>query len=144
MIVLFDASVLIASFVASHSRHKAAAAWLRKAHSKQISLVISSHSLAECYAVLTKLPLMPKISPGIAEHLIVENIHKWAKIVSLSDAQYFSVIRHIAKLGLTGGIVYDAIILKVAEITKVTHLVTLNPKDFNRLCPGKTDFIVEP
>lgn len=80
---LFDSSVLIASFVQSHSKHELAFAWLKKASNKEISLYISAHSLLEIYSVLTTAPFTPKISPSTAKRMIDENIKKNAKMVSL-------------------------------------------------------------
>lgn len=145
MIVLFDTSVLIAGFIESHSQHNNAMIWLEKAKTKKISMIVSAHSLAECYAVLTRLPLSPKISPNIAHHIISENILKLGKIVSLTEQHYLSVIQRLSILGFSGGIIYDAIILKSAEVAKAKKLLTLNPKDFIRICSSdESKFIISP
>lgn len=102
------------------------------------------HSMAECYAVLTRLPIIPKISPSIAHQIITENVAKIATLITLNESQYLSGLQHLANLGLSGGIIYDALILKCAEKAKADKLLTLNTKDFMRLCPGNKDYIIEP
>jgi predicted nucleic acid-binding protein len=81
---LFDTSVLIAALIEQHPKHKRAMPWLSKAKADKFEFIVASHSLAEMYAVLTTLPLKPRISTSIAWRLISENIESKAKIVSLS------------------------------------------------------------
>ena len=133
MKVLFDTSVLVSACVAEHPKHTAALSLLQKAISREIEFVVAAHSLLECYAVLTTLPLAPKISPHVARELIYHNIEKHADIVALTSKEYSSVIDSIAKHGFLGGVVYDALIFKVAEKAEVDQLLTLNEKDFKRL-----------
>ncbi len=144
MKVLFDTSVLVAGFVESHPEHKAAIRWFTKVQKGEVALFVASHSLAECYAVLTKLPLSPKILPSMAHHIISENIAKLGKIISLVEEDYLSLMLHLSKLGLSGGIIYDAVIMKTAEKAKVKHLLTFNFRDFVRLCPENESYIITP
>lgn len=144
MIVLFDTSVLVAGFIESHPKHKAVMPWFQKVHQGEIALVVSAHSVAECYAVLTKLPISPKILPSVAYHLISENITKLGKIISLTGKDYLSIIFHLSKLGLSGGVTYDAILLKASEKAQAKHLLTFNTRDFVRLCPEHEMYIIEP
>lgn len=128
----------------SHPEHKAVIRWFKKVNKGEVSLVASAYSLAECYAVLTKLPLSPKILPSVAHNLISENISKLGKVVSLAEEDYLSIILRLSKLGLSGGIIYDAILLKTAEKAKAKHLLTLNVRDFVRLCPENESYIIKP
>ena len=47
MKALFDTSVIIAAVVESHSMHRRALPWLKKAKAKEFELIIASHTLAE-------------------------------------------------------------------------------------------------
>lgn len=141
---LFDTSVLIAGFVASHPKHHIALPWLQRVKSKKCSLVISSHSLAETFAALTRLPLSPQISPDTACYLIRENIEKNAEIISLTSKDYQSVIKQMSELGLAGGIIYDAITVKAAKKAKVDKILTFNTKDFIRLSADDPSYILSP
>jgi predicted nucleic acid-binding protein len=144
MRLLFDTSVLVAGFIASHPNHQAALPWLQRAKSKKHSIVMSAHGLAECYAVLTRLPLSPKISPETAQYLLRENIEDIAEIVALSSLDYRAVLKQMIELGLSGGIIYDAITVKAAQKAKVDKILTFNTRDFIRLLPKASDFVVSP
>ncbi len=144
MRVLFDTSVLVAGFIESHPEHKAAMRWFTKVRKGEVALVVASHSLAECYAVFTKLPLSPKILPSMAHHIISENIAKLGKVVSLAEEDYLSLMLYLSKLGLSGGIIYDAVIMKTAEKAKAKHVLTFNFRDFVRLCPENEAYIITP
>jgi predicted nucleic acid-binding protein len=131
--VLFDTSILVASVVQDHSQHQRAISWLRKVKQGQVHLVLANHSVVECYSVLTRMPLSPRISPDMAKRLIAENFASIAEIAELPKDEYFDFFKECAERHLSGGIVYDALIFKIALTAKVDSIVTLNPKDFARL-----------
>jgi predicted nucleic acid-binding protein len=66
MKVLFDTSVLVAAFEVSHPRHGVCLLWLQRAQEKEIDGYLSTHTFAELYSVLTRLPVRPPISPAIS------------------------------------------------------------------------------
>ena len=105
---------------------------------------VACHTLAELYAVLTTLPLKPKISPLTARRLIHEDIEISARIVSLSSSDYRDTLKEMSELGLTGGMVYDALIAKAAKKSKVERLLTFNYDDFTRVWPDGESFIHTP
>ena len=144
MKVLFDTSVLVATLIEHHPAHERALPWFRQAKEGKLDLIISSHTLAELYAVLSTLPVSPKISPGIAWRLIQENIEQTATLASLTASEYLSTIRRVSELGVSGGAVYDALIAKAAQKAEVDKVLTLNPGDFKRVWPEGKDHIVVP
>ena len=144
MKVLFDTSVLVAGLIESHPAHEKAFSWLCRSGTAEIDFLVAGHSLAELYAVLTRLPLSPKISPGIARRLIRENIEAFARIVTLSAEEYLEVLTNMTELNLVGGVIYDAIIAAVAKKSDCDILLTLNRKDFLRVWPEKSSCILEP
>lgn len=135
MKVLFDTSVLIAAFIQKHPHHERAYPWLSKALKKQIKFYVSNHTLAELFAVLTKLPVSPSLSPAIAGKLIRENVEKHAQFVDLNTKDYLSVLDEMETAELTGGIIYDALIVAAAEKAKVDVLLTFNNKHFQAIWP---------
>jgi predicted nucleic acid-binding protein len=135
MRVLFDTSVLVAAVVQPHPVHARAVHWLRRAKSKEFESFVAAHSLAELYAVLTTLPVSPRILPGTAWRIIREDVEAVVQAVSLSPREYGTAIQRMAEWGLSGGIVYDALIAQVAEKVRVQKLLTLNPEDFKRVWP---------
>jgi hypothetical protein len=54
------------------------------------------------------------------------------------------VIKQISELGLAGGIIYDALIARVAQKSKVERLLTLNIDDLSRAWPGGEKIISLP
>lgn len=142
MKILFDTSVLVAGLLNSHSNHHIAIKWFQKIQ-KEITMFISAHSLAELFSVLTKLPLSPKISPVDALFLIQE-IEKKSKVIALNAKDYSSLIKNVAESGNSGGIIFDAIIYYAALKGKVDKILTFNHKDFLRLCPENSSFILHP
>jgi len=64
MKVLADTSVLVATHLPTHAGFSAAGAWMNRAKQGALDLVVSAHSLAETYSVLTRLPVKPPICPG--------------------------------------------------------------------------------
>lgn len=144
MIVLFDSSVLIPSMARGHEWHTRAEPWLARVHAGEMELVVSAHSLCETYAGLTAMPLKPRVTSNEAKMLIDQNIRTLASIRALTETEYFEVVESVARLDLSGGIIYDAIIASVAKKANVDHLVTFNPKHFRRVWPEGAAKIVVP
>jgi predicted nucleic acid-binding protein len=144
MKTLFDTTIIIAGIVESHPMHSKCLPWLQRAKAGEFECFVVSHTLAEAYAVLTTLPVKPRISPGVAQRLIYANLEELGRIVPLTNADYRTTIERMAKMGLSGGTVYDALIATVARRLSVDKLLTLNPDDFNRVWPEGTNVIVKP
>lgn len=144
MKVLFDTSVLIAGLVKAHPMHERTVSWLKRAAIGEIGIAVSSHTLAELYAVLTTLSVSPRISPDMAWRLINENLVKSAEVVPLSADDYTGTILWLKDNGFSGGIIYDALILKAAVTSGCDALLTLNAPDFRRLEFSDSLKIIEP
>ena len=144
MKTLFDTPVIIAALVESHPMHGRAFPWLKQAKEKKFELIVASHTLAELYAVLSTLPLKPRISSSVAWRLIKENIESISKIYSLTPAEYSSTIKSMSDMGLIGGTIYDALIAKVAQKAKVERLLTLNIDHFRRVWQNSENKLVAP
>ena len=143
MRTLFDTSVLVAALVQEHPKHEKSLPWLSKAKAQEFEFIVSSHTIAELYAVLSVLPVNPRISPNVAWRLIHENIESTANIVSLSPKEYCSFIKSSSDLGLSGGIIYDALIAKVAQKSKVERILTLNLQHFKRVWQGDENVLFD-
>ena len=144
MKILFDTSVLVAAIVEPHPMHKRALPWLQRVKTGEVAFFAASHTLAELYAVLTTLPLKPKISPLTAWRLVHDNVETAARLISLSPSDYRDTVKQMSELGLTGGTIYDALIVKAAKKSKVERLLTFNYDDFRRVWPDGEDFIYIP
>ena len=144
MKILFDTSVLVAAMVEPHPMHSHAFPWLARARSKEFEMVVSAHTLAELYAVLTTLPVIPRITPGAARRLIHENVETIARVISLSAKDYVAVIKSLSDSGLSGEITYDALIIRAARRANVKQILTLNVNDFKRVWPEGENRFVTP
>jgi len=144
MKILFDTSVLISGMIEAHPFHAQGFEWLRRAKEKEFEWAVCAHTLAELYASLTSMPLRPTINPETAERLISENIQKVARVIFLTNNDYQQVIKTLSKSGMSGGIVYDALIARAAEKFGADHLLTHNRKDFLRLFPNQNSFLIFP
>lgn len=144
MRILLDTSVLVAGMVESHPAHERAFPWLGRIKAGADSGVVAAHSLAELYAILTTLPLQPRISPMDARRLIERNVLAVCEVVSLSETDYAEVVSHLASTGIHGGATYDALILHTATKVEVEKIITLNEKDFRRVYPSLSDKIAAP
>ena len=144
MKTLFDTSVLVAAIVEPHPMHNRALPWLQRAKTGELAFFIASHTLAELYAVLTTLHIKPMISPSTAWRLIHDNIEISAKIISLSPSDYQDIIKRVSEFGLSGGIIYDALIVRAAKKSKVERLLTFNSNDFKRVWPDGESIITIP
>ncbi|MBD2770872.1 PIN domain-containing protein [Iningainema tapete] len=130
--VLFDTSVLVPALVVSHAEHFSCFPRLQAVESKQIEGLISTHSLAETYSVITRLPIRPRIAPEQAQSVIVD-ISQQFEVIPLSVDDYLAVIAQIVALKLPGGGIFDALIAQAALKANADVLLTLNPRHFTRL-----------
>ncbi len=96
-------------------------------------MLVSSHTVLGIYSVLASAPFKPRITPKIAKQLIDNNIKNIAKIIYLTDKDYFKIIERMSVSNFSGGLVYDAIIVECALISKADEILTLNTKYFLKL-----------
>ncbi len=143
MRVLFDTSSLVAAMVVQHPRHKNAQPELERALNGGFAGLVSTHSLAEVFAVLTRLPLKPAIGPHTARALIEANLQGF-EVVPLTERDYRDVIARLETLQFTGGAIYDALIAQAALKANVDELLTFNPAHFTRLGPDVAALVREP
>jgi predicted nucleic acid-binding protein len=141
--ILFDTSCIVAALTQSHPEHTRAAPWLRRALRGELSAILSAHTLAETYSVLTQLPPNFRAKPADALTLIQRNLTPLEGI-TLSTQDYLETVKWMVQLGITGGGIYDTLIAKTALNAQVDGLLTLNGKDFIRLGNQVKDLVREP
>lgn len=144
MKVFFDSSVLVASLVAKHPHHARAMSVISRALRGQDEAHVAAHGLAETYAVLTTLPVVPRITPDAAQRLVKENVLASCKVVALTAAEYEALLTSLAEQGIVGGATYDAIHAACARKASVRRLFTFNVAHFHRVAPDWQDRIVAP
>jgi predicted nucleic acid-binding protein len=130
--------------VEAHPRHSGAASWLKRAKAGDIEFLTSNHSLAELYSVLSTFPSKPRLSPADAWRLVQENVVDSAHLVTLSTADYSATLQRVSEMGLSGGVIYDALIARAAEKGGAERLLTLNQADFRRVWPEGQSILLAP
>lgn len=138
---LFDTNVLIAAFCSWHQDHLASLATWRRCLSEGNSAIVAAHTLAEFYAVLTRLPPPHRLSLEDTYGLIEGNISNQT-VIALSPEHYFQVISECRIRKISGGTVYDALIVKAAEVGQARKLVTLNPRHFERIVSSDLEVVI--
>jgi predicted nucleic acid-binding protein len=142
---LFDTSTLVAALIESHPKHTFALPWLQRVKNGIDKGIVSAHSLAELYSILTTIPVKPRrISAQEAQQLIQQNISNVFEIITLSEQDYTNVIKHLSKSNIIGGVIYDALILQAGIKANVDYVMTLNETDFKRVYPDLADKIISP
>lgn len=132
MTAFFDTSVLVGAFYGDHPRYAACLRLLEDASKK--THFCAAHAVAELYAVMTRLPVRPRITPeqGL---LFVENIRDYLSIVTLSAAEQFEATADAARRGLGGAKVYDLLTGKCAAKAGAERIYALNYSELARWAP---------
>jgi predicted nucleic acid-binding protein len=130
MKAFFDTSVLVGAFYGDHPHHTACLSLLAEASKK--THFCAAHSAAELYAVMTRLPVRPRITPeqGL---LFVENVRDHLSVVTLTAAEYFEGAADAARRGLAGAKVHDLLTLRSALKAGAERIYALNLTAFARL-----------
>ena len=129
---LFDTSVLITAVVDQLASHESAFDALRRHTDGGHWGCCSTHTLAECYATLTALPLASRVLPEQARVLVEESIAGYLEVIELTRDDYRHVLTHVSQLGLASGAVYDALHARCAHKAGVDQILTYNVADFER------------
>ncbi|HUY29059.1 MAG TPA: PIN domain-containing protein [Candidatus Binataceae bacterium] len=144
MELFFDTSVLVAAAVRHHPHHPQAARALRESFGGRHSGFLAVHSIAETYAVLTRLPILPAIHPSEALRIIEENFLAHLHPLSLGAKEYREVVKEVAEMGLKGGVIYDALLLRCARKRNFDRIYTFNVGHFRGLAPSLEERICAP
>jgi predicted nucleic acid-binding protein len=105
--VLLDTSAAIALIVEDHESHRAA---LRAVRGRRLGL--AGHAWFETYSVLTRLPAGIRRSPADAVRLLA---HNFPASVFLGEAEAAALGPRLARLEISGGPVYDALVGAAAQ-----------------------------
>jgi predicted nucleic acid-binding protein len=97
---------------------------------------ISTHSIAEVYASLTRLPVQPRIHPMEAARIITDNLLPHFECVPLNNADYLEALNTVKDGGWSGAKIYDALLLCSAAKCAAHRIYTFNLADFRILAPA--------
>ena len=114
-----------------HEHHARTCAEIERRRRHRENLVLAAHSLAETYAVLTRLPPPHRLRADDALSLIEMN---WGAtpVVDLTAPDTWRALREAPRLGIIGGQMYDALIAAAAIKAEASVLLTWNRRDFSR------------
>src|ERR1019366_6401498 len=130
--IFVDTSVVVAASTVLDRRHDACVDVLAVADKR--GGCCSMHSLAEIFNVLSGRPLPLRLSPLDAAK-VVAHIAQRFTVISLTASEYVQAVEGLARLGHSGGMIYDALILACARKAKASRIYTLNPKHFRLVAP---------
>jgi predicted nucleic acid-binding protein len=122
---LVDTSCLVALICSTHQHHERTLRELEARAKKSEPLLLAEHSIAEAWAVLTRLPPPMRLSPALAEEALRAD-WKESEAISLTASETWSVLRELSERGFSGGRIYDALIAACAQKAGVDTLLTWN------------------
>jgi predicted nucleic acid-binding protein len=137
----FDTSVLAAAFLASNAFHVESAS--RIADLSRENAVCSSHTFAELYVTLTRQPPAQRVQPTAAA-LIVERVAKRVKAISLTPQEYVEIIGTVGSQGLSGAVLYDALLIGCARKADAERIYTLNAGHFRLVARDLAPRVMTP
>jgi toxin FitB len=105
--VALDTSVAVPLLVRSHHDHAAVVRWW---NGRDVAL--AGPALAETYSVLTRLPGDARLAPADAARLLTA---RFPAPLVLSSSRTRKLPDTLARLGIAGGAVYDALVALAAK-----------------------------
>lgn len=144
MNIFCDTSVLVAGSATAHPHFSRAVVILQDVANGKVRGYCASHSLAELYSALTNLPVQPRITPTEASAMIARNVRAIFKTIDADAAAYEKAISASVARGLSGGAVYDALLIECARQAQVDRIYTFNVRHFLALAPDLSDRIAAP
>lgn len=139
--MFLDTSVIVAASSPYHQDHDISLRRLAVADARGGGC--AAHSLSEVFSVLTRMPAPYKV-PAAAAMQIVKHTAERFKVTALTPSEHLAAISEIAQRGLSGGLVYDALILASARKANATRIYTLNPRHFKQVAPDLSARILAP
>lgn len=127
MKAFLDTSVLIPVALGDHERHEACLELFVR--HPQGEACCAAHSLAEVYAVLTKLPGKHRIAPDQAM-LFIGSLRERLTVISLTGVEYAQALAQAASLGIQGGTVYDLLLSACALKAEAKAIYTSNLRHY--------------
>ncbi len=131
---LCDTSALVATVCSWHEHHARTRVEIERRERTGEELVLAAHSLAETYAVLTRLPAPNRLRSGDALALLEANWRE-TRVVHLTAAETWRALRRAQGRDVVGGQTYDMLIAACALKAGVSTIVTWNVRHFAAVVP---------
>ena len=134
---MLDTNCMIAAVSRAHPRHTEAADEYNVRLDRGESLILAAHSLAEAYSVLTRIPVPLRLSARQAATVLETSFLNRGQVVSLDGPEYVALLQSLPSRGVTGGLVYDAIIAACARKGDADVFLTFNQRHIEQVIdPG--------
>jgi len=133
--IALDSSYLIALLCDWHANHHRTLRSYQHWHARDAQIVLPVHAILECYSVLTRIPAPYRLPSDIARQTIEESFARTSFVVGVKAGGVWERIGNLARLGIGGGQVYDALIAWSAADAAATVLLTWNLKHFAAIAP---------
>jgi predicted nucleic acid-binding protein len=133
-VIVADTSVLVAAFSSWHRHHLDAERALDGAEA------VVSHTALECFSVLTRLPTPFRMDPASVVTWIERQFgDRW---LVLPQEEHAHLPGWLARSGIAGGAVYDALIARTADFAGAT-LISLDRRasDNYRRCGVEVELL---
>ncbi len=137
-----DTNALVATVCSWHEHHGRTLAELERRRRAGEELVLAAHSLAETYAVLTRLPAPNRLRSEDAIALLTANWRE-TTVISLNATETWSALHDAQRRGVVGGQTYDMLIAACALKAGATTILTWNERHFAAVARG-IDIVVPP
>jgi predicted nucleic acid-binding protein len=134
--IALDSSYLIALLCDWHARHHRTLGSYQHWRDGNAQIVLPVHTILECYSVLTRIPAPHRLSPDVARQVIEESFARTALVVGVKAGGVWGRIENLARLGIGGGQVYDALIAWCAVDAGATVLLTWKVRHFTAIAPA--------
>jgi predicted nucleic acid-binding protein len=144
MRVFCDTSVLVAAALQAHAQYRPCKILLDRIQREEHSGHASAHALAETFAVLSRMPTKPKLSPLDAREIIEHDFLPHFVFVPPQTEDYLLAMRELAQRNLGGGRIYDLLHLHAASRIAVDRIYTLNAAEWKMLAPALAGIIQVP
>jgi hypothetical protein len=74
----------------------------------------------------------------------IERMQQHTTIITLDGGEYFDTIDAMSRRGMTGAVIYDALILACARKVRAERIYTWNLRHFRAVAPDLATKIVTP
>ena len=129
MSILVDTNLLVAATIEEHVHHEPCVNWIASALART-ELLVSTHTLAELYAQLTRRGV--ELAPSEARWFVRRYVNL-VRVVSLSGRDYLDLMDEAVERQLTSGMIYDMIHAHAARKGGARQIATINVAHFERV-----------
>ncbi len=133
--IALDSSYLIPLLSDWHQHHPKTLRSYQHWRDREAQVILPVHAILECYSVLTRLPVPYRLLPDVARQTIQETFARTALVVGVKAGGVWDRIENLSRMGLGGGLAYDALIAWCAADAGATILLTWNLKHFKAIAP---------